>query len=123
MREQKEEREVAQFHPNDAARLLRFNVTKQRIVDLCNTPFKADWFDEAKDYSSWNRALNGHPVWDEPVQALDSLIESQTAHPRQYLPADGPPEADQLVHWMKQIAGAPWWRDVLQLSASIPLLG
>lgn len=117
-REQKEDREVDTFANDDTDRLLRFNIPKQRIVDLCNVPFEEDWFDEAKDYSSWNRALNGRPVWDGLVQSLDDLLTKQTAHPRQYLPADGPRDAEALAAWMKQIAGAPWWHDVLKLSAS-----
>lgn len=42
-------------------------------------------------------------------------MEMQIAHPRRYLPADDPPDVDQLAAWMKQIAGAPWWHEVLKL--------
>ncbi len=111
-----EERDVSTFDLSDTERLLRFNVTKQRIVDLANQEYEADWFDEAKDYSSWNRALNGHPVWTGLVDRLEAVMADQIAHPRQYLPAEDPPDADQLVPWMKQIAGAPWWHEVLKLS-------
>lgn len=117
-RDQKEDQEEAQFHPDDTAQLLRFNITKQRIVDLCNVPFQEDWFDEAKNYSSWNRAMNGHPTWEGLVNALEALNEQQKAHPRRYLPTDDPPEVDMLLAWMRAFpgAGAPWWHDVLKLS-------
>lgn len=34
------------------------------------------------------------------------------------MPPVCPPEADQLAAWMKHVAGAPWWFDVLKPSAS-----
>lgn len=111
------ERETAKFGKGYAAQLMAFNIQKQRIVDRCNVEFDEDLFDEAKDYSSWNRALNGKEVWVGIVDALDNLLVDQINHPRNYLPADDPPE-EGLQDWMKQIATAPWWRDVLQVSAS-----
>ncbi len=111
------ERETAKFGKGYAAQLMAFNIQKQRIVDRCNVEFDEDLFDEAKDYSSWNRALNGKEVWVGIVDALDNLLVDQINHPRKYLPDDGPPD-DGLQEWMKQIATAPWWRDVLQVSAS-----
>lgn len=111
------ERETAKFGKGYAAQLMAFNIQKQRIVDRCNVEFDEDLFDEAKDYSSWNRALNGKEVWVGIVDALHNLWGDQVSHPRKYLPADGPPE-EGLQDWMKQIATAPWWRDVLQVSAS-----
>lgn len=113
----KEERVTAKFGKGYAAQLMAFNIKKQRIVDLCNVEFDEDLFDEAKDYSSWNRALNGKEVWEGIVNALDDLLGDQIRHPRKYLPDDGPPD-EGLQDWMKQIATAPWWRDVLQVSAS-----
>ncbi|UXX82068.1 hypothetical protein [Roseovarius pelagicus] len=113
----KEERVTAKFGKGYAAQLMAFNIKKQRIVDLCNVDFEEDLFDEAKDYSSWNRALNGKEVWEGIVDALHSLWGAQVSHPRKYLPDDGPPD-DGLQDWMKQIATAPWWLDVLQVSAS-----
>lgn len=111
------ERITARMHTNDTEALLRFNVTKQRIVEICNRDFEDDPFDEAKDYSTWNRALNGKEVWEGIVASIDSLMTDQTAHPRKYLPDAGPPKVD-LHLWMKQIGGATWWRDVLCFSAS-----
>jgi hypothetical protein len=119
MGKHQEERELSTFDLSDTERLLRFNVTKQRIVDLANEEFEADWFDEAKDYSSWNRALNGHPVWIGLVDRLEAVMADQIAQPRKYLPTEDPPDADQLVSWMKQIAGAPWWHEVLKLSTPL----
>lgn len=111
------DRITATFGKGYADQLMAFNIQKQRIVDLCNVDFDEDLFDDAKDYSSWNRALNGKEVWEGIVDALHNLWSSQVSHPRKYLPADGPPD-DGLQDWMKQIAPAPWWRDVLQVSAS-----
>lgn len=111
------ERETAKFGKGYAAQLMAFNIQKQRIVDRCNVEFDEDLFDEAKDYSSWNRALNGKEVWVGIVDALDNLLVDQINHPRKYLPADDPPD-EGMQEWMKQIATAPWWRDVLQVSAS-----
>jgi hypothetical protein len=111
------DRVTATFGKGYAEQLMAFNIQKQRIVDLCNVDFDDDLFDDAKDYSSWNRALNGKEVWEGIVDALYNLWSSQVSHPRKYLPADGPPD-DGLQDWMKQIAPAPWWRDVLQVSAS-----
>lgn len=101
------------YHPNDAERLLRFNITKQRIVDLCNKDFEDDPFDEAKNYSTWHRAMDGQEVWEGIVHALNGLYEDQTARPRQYLPQDDP--GDDLSEWMAQIAKATWWHKTLQL--------
>ncbi|MBB95519.1 MAG: hypothetical protein CML68_13135 [Rhodobacteraceae bacterium] len=111
------DRVTAKFGKGYAAQLMAFNIKKQRIVDLCNVEFDEDLFDETKDYSSWNRALNGKEVWEGIVDALHDLWGDQVSHPRKYLPHDDPPD-DGLQDWMKQIAPAPWWRDVLQLSAS-----
>lgn len=111
------DRVTAKFGKGYADQLMAFNIQKQRIVDLCNVEFDEDLFDEAKDYSSWNRALNGKEVWEGIVDALHNLWSEQVSHPRKYLPAAGPPE-EGLQDWMKQIAPAPWWRDVLQVSAS-----
>ncbi|SEL30082.1 hypothetical protein [Jannaschia helgolandensis] len=111
------DRVTAKFGKGYAAQLMAFNIQKQRIVDLCNVEFDEDLFDEAKDYSSWHRALAGKEVWEGIVDALHNLWGNQVSHPRKYLPHDGPPD-DGLHDWMKQIATAPWWRDVLQVSAS-----
>ena len=112
-----QDRVTATFGKGYAEQLMAFNIKKQRIVDLCNVEFDEDLFDEAKDYSSWNRALNGKEVWEGIVDALHGLWGDQVSHPRKYLPDDGPPD-EGLQDWMKQIAPAPWWRDVLEVSAS-----
>jgi len=113
----KDIRPLSKMHPSYTAILLAFNVTKKRVVDLCNADFEEDPFDKAKNYSSWHRAMDGQEVWEGIVDKLHDLISLQTAHPRQYLPDNDPPE-DDLHVWMKQIAGAAWWREVLQVSAS-----
>ena len=105
MSKHQEERELSTFDRSDTERLLRFNVTKQRIVDLANQEFEDDWFDEAKDYSSWNRALNGKQSWVGLVDRLEAVMADQIAHPSKYLPADDPPDADQLVPWMAELHG------------------
>ena len=112
--------ELDRFHPGDTKRLLQFNITKQRIVDLCNKEFKDDPFDEAKNYSTWNRAMNGDDVWEGIVIALDGLYEKQKEHPRQYLPQDEP--GGDLREWMAQIAKATWWHKTLKLDMSLNVL-
>lgn len=109
-------RVTARYPKTDAALLLTFNIKTKRIVDLCNRSFEDDFLEKTKDYSSWHRALDGKEVWEGIVRELDGLLTSQTEHPRKYLPPDDP--SDDLAAWMKKIAGAPWWRDVLQVSAS-----
>ena len=104
--------ETARFHKTDADRLLRFNITGQRIADLCNQKRVFFPWDSEVNRSTWNRALNGHPVWDEIVGELDGLYQDQKLDPRKYLP--GPPDND-LFSWMKQVAGAKWWIGVLSL--------
>lgn len=111
------DRETSKLGQGYAKQLLAFNVQKQKIANLCNVEFEDDLFDDAKNDSSWNRAINGKEVWEGLIDALDNLLNDQINHPRKYLPADGPPD-EGLQDWMKQIAPAPWWRDVLQVSAS-----
>lgn len=111
--------DLARFNPKDAERLLAFNVTKQRIVDLANQYFDLPWEDE-KNYSTWHRALDGHEVWEQIVVALEGLYEDQVRDPRKFLP--GPPDQDDLAAWMKQIAGAKWWCDVLRLDMPVNTL-
>ncbi|MDU9006834.1 hypothetical protein [Sedimentitalea todarodis] len=107
---------TARFGKGYAAQLMAFNIRKQRIVDPCNVEFDEDLFDEARDYSSWNRALNGKEVWEGIVDALHDLWGDQVSHPGKCLPNDVPPD-DGLQGCMKQIATAPWWLDVLPVSA------
>lgn len=120
IKKQNSEIELARFHPNDAELLLQFNITKQRIVDLCNQEFEDDPFDQGKNYSSWHRALDGQEVWEGIVQALDGLYEDQIAHPRKYLPTNDP--GDDLREWMAQIAKATWWHKTLKLDLSLNTL-
>lgn len=120
IKKQNSEIELARFHPKDAERLLQFNITKQRIVDLCNQEFEDDPFDQGKNYSSWHRALDGQEVWEGIVQALDGLYEDQIAHPRKYLPTNDP--GDDLREWMAQIAKATWWHKTLKLDLSLNTL-
>lgn len=112
--------ELDRFLVSDAERLLSFNITKQRIVDLCNKEFEDDPFDKAKNYSTWYRAMDGCEVWDGIVHALAALLDRQTAHPRQYLPQDDP--GDDLREWMAQIAKATWWHNALQLDMPLNTL-
>lgn len=96
----------------DAARLLAFNLTKQRIADRANAlQFSLPW-EEGKNYSTWHRALDGQEVWVEIVQGLEALLDDQKRDPRKYLP--GPP-GDDLFQWMQEIAGATWWVQTLGL--------
>ena len=104
------------FHPQDAELLFRFNITKQRIVDLCNQTFEDDMFDKAKNYSSWHRALDGQEVYEGIVAELDNLLDAQIAHPKDYLPDTDP--GDDLREWMGQIAKATWWHKTLELEMS-----
>ncbi len=111
---------LARFPVTDAKRLLRFNITTQRIVDLCNKDFEDDPFDKAKNYSTLHSAMNGHEVWEGIVLALSGLYDLQTAHPRQYLPQDDP--GDDLREWMAQITKATWWHKTLQLDMPLNTL-
>jgi hypothetical protein len=111
---------LARFPVTAAERLLRFNITKQRVVDLCNQDFKDDPFDEAKNYSTWYRAMDGQEVWEGIVHALDGLYDAQTYRPKQYLPQDDPD--DDLSEWMAQIAKATWWHKTLELDMPLNTL-
>ena len=42
--------ELDRYHPNDTERLLKFNITKQRVVDLCNQEFEDDPFEKEINY-------------------------------------------------------------------------
>lgn len=119
VRDDSKDRPVSTFLPSDAARLLAFNVTTTRIVDLCNADVTAYAFDEDRHYTTYQRALKGKSSWEEIVQTLEGLMEMQTMHPRRYLPADDPPDVERLAAWMKQVATAPWWYEVLKLE--VPL--
>ena len=111
------DRETSKLPVSYTKALLSFNVTKQRIVDLCNADYDDDPFEDEKNYSTWHRALDGKEVWEEIPDRIIWLYEEQIRHPRKYLPQEAPPE-ENLNEWMKQIATARWWRDVLQVSAS-----
>ena len=80
---------------------------------LCNAEVASHVFDDNRHYSTYQRALKGKSAWEEILQPLDGLMSMQIAHSRKYLPKDDPPE-DQLASWMKQVAGVPWWFDVLK---------
>ncbi|EAP83959.1 hypothetical protein EE36_12873 [Sulfitobacter sp. EE-36] len=100
----------------DAKALLGFNSSTKRIVDLCNKDFEDDPFDEAKNYSTWHRALDGQEVWNGIVRALESLYDHQRDRPWEYLP-EAPPE-ENLHQWMKSLRSADWWMEALQPEAS-----
>ena len=105
--------ETARFPKTDADKLLRFNVTGQRIADHCNQARQFFPWDNEIHRSTWYRALNGDPVWDEVVGELEGLYAKQQRNPRKYLP--GPPDVDNLFDWMTQVAGAKWWLGALSL--------
>lgn len=93
--------------------LLKFNLTRQRIVDLCNAEFEDDPLEETKAYSSFHRALDGQETYKGIVREISDLWYSQAAHPRKYLPSEGPGE--DLAAWMAQFAKATWWYNTLDL--------
>jgi len=105
--------ERAKFHPSHTKRLLSFNITKQRIVDLCNQEWTEDPFEKEVNYSSWHRAMDGHEVFVGVISQLEGLYEAQKANPRKFLPQDDPGE--NLREWMAQIAKATWWHKTLEL--------
>jgi hypothetical protein len=108
--------ELDRLHKSVADGLIAFNVTKQRIVDLCNERITfLPWRDDV-NYSTWHRALDGQEVWVGIIETLEELHDDQLLDPRKYLP--GPPP-DDIAPWMKQIAGAKWWHSVLGLSCDI----
>ena len=82
--------ELDRYPTGDVERLLSFNITKQRIVDLCNQEFKDDPFEKEVNYSSWHRAMDGQEVWEGAVRSLHGLYDEQVAHPAEYLPQDDP---------------------------------
>jgi len=93
--------------------LLKFNLTKQRIVELCNEELGDDPLEGEKSYSSFHRALDGHDSYVGIVQALVDLRDCQRSRPYEYLPTEGP--GDDLAKWMAQIAKATWWYKLLDL--------
>lgn len=111
------DRETSKLPVSYTKALLSFNVTKQRIVDLCNADYDDDPFEDEKNYSTWHRALDGKEVWEEIPNRIIWLYEEQIRYPRKYLPQEGPPE-ENLNEWMKQVATSRWWQDMLQVSAS-----
>lgn len=112
--------ELDKFNPKDTERLLRFHVTKQNIVDRANE-FVVDfpWESEIA-YSSFHKAMDGKPVYEGVVRALEDLETETTRNPRQYLPK--PPDCDDLAAWMKQVAGPKWWHGTLCLDCSLNVL-
>tara|TARA_R110002110_G_scaffold57317_7_gene163943 strand:- start:630 stop:1853 length:1224 start_codon:yes stop_codon:yes gene_type:complete len=108
--------ELDQMHPKDGERLIKFNGTKQRVVNLCNKEFEDDPFDQAKNYSTWHRALEGNEVWKGIVLSLEGLTYLQEKYPWRYLPDDPPEEG--LHTWMKELNSADWWMNVLEPEAS-----
>jgi len=105
--------EFERLEPGVAQDLLAFNITKQRIVDLCNKEFDEDPLEGAKNYSSFHRALDGHEVYSGIVHALTNLRDDQATNPAKYLPKEGPGE--DLAEWMAQFAKATWWYNLLDL--------
>ncbi len=107
--------ELATFPEHDAALLMQFNLSKQRIVDLCNAELEDDVLLDERDYSTYNRALNGLEVWEGIVLSLDSLLEMQIAYPWKYIDMT---RTKDLRKDMKRLAKAPWWYDTLGLTMS-----
>ncbi|WP_170326788.1 hypothetical protein [Ruegeria arenilitoris] len=107
--------ELATFPERDAAQLMQFNLSKQRIVDLCNAELEDDVLLDERDYSTYNRALNGLEVWEGIVQSLDDLLCVQTARPWKYIDIT---RTDDLRDDMKRLAKAPWWYETLGLTMS-----
>lgn len=62
VRDDSKDRPVSTFHPTEATRLLAFNVTTKKIVDLCNAEVTVDTFDESRHYTTYQRALKGDPA-------------------------------------------------------------
>jgi hypothetical protein len=54
--------ELDRFHPNDAENLLAFNITKKRIVDLCNKGFEEDPVNGGVKTCQWGGAKVGQLV-------------------------------------------------------------
>ncbi|MDF1668314.1 MAG: hypothetical protein P1U83_01765 [Roseovarius sp.] len=113
IRTQNTDVERAKFHPSHTKRLLSFNITKQRVADLCNQEWKENPFEKEVNYSSWHRAMDGHEVFVGVISQLEGLYEAQKAHPKKFLPQDDPGE--NLREWMGQIAKATWWHKTLEL--------
>ncbi len=93
--------------------LMKFNLRKQRIVDLCNEVLGDDPLEGEKAYSSFHRAMDGHEAYVGIVRALVDLRDDQRMDPGKYLPDEGPGE--DLAKWMAQIAKATWWYNLLDL--------
>lgn len=119
-RVRKKEADMDRLQRTDFEDLMAFNVTKQRIVDLCNEEVADFPWEKEIDYSSWHRALDGKESVEFVVKHLEDLLNDQTRNPRKYLP-DGPPP-DDLAPWMKQVAGLKWWHGVLQPKCTLNVL-
>lgn len=103
----KPEKDTEQLSPAVVEGLLRFNITQQRVVDLCNTG--GDDF----HYSTYHRALDGLPTWIGITTSLANLLKEQALRPLDYIP--GPP-TDDLPQYLKSVAPMPTWYKVLGLS-------
>jgi hypothetical protein len=114
-----DEIEVSRLPGGYADDLLRFNITGQRIADLCNRERVFFPWDNEVHRSTWHRALKGEPVWYEVVDEILSLHDQQQRNPRAFLP--GPP-TKHVLDWMSLVAGFKWWAETLSLDTSPNLL-
>lgn len=97
--------------------LLVFNITKKQIAERANVEGFGEPWETDKNYSTWHRALDGHPVWLGIVQVLEDLLTKQQLNPRAFLPSAEPPEEeDALREWMRDVAGGKWWHRCLVLT-------
>lgn len=107
MKEIKPEKETSTLDPGEIAALLRFNITQQRVVDLCNTG--GDDF----HYSTYHRALDGLPTWVGITANLRHLLKAQATRPLDHMPT---PPTDDLPEYLKSIAPMPTWHKALGLT-------
>lgn len=113
IRKVKSDAELDRLDPAVTRDLLAFNLTKQRIVDLCNEELALDPLEGEISYSSFHRALDGFDAYVGIVRALNDLRYEQQTNPKKFLPIEGPGE--NLAEWMGQFAKATWWFDLLDL--------
>ncbi len=101
---------LEQLCPQIAQELLSFHITKQKVTDRVNKECINSFKEDPISYSSWNRALNGYPVWEGLVEKLSGLWKVTASHADKYFCEPG----NDILIWMKDIAPANWWYQVLK---------
>lgn len=103
------EKDTEKLQPAEIEALLRFNIKKQRVVDLCNKG------GDEISYSTYHRALDGLPTWVGITSSLRYLLKEQALRPLDHIPGE---PTDDLPEYLKAIAPLAAWFDRLDLKCS-----